>query len=92
MNKTFITLLCAAATMTATADEITLFDFEDFNLGDVVAMRDYYSEDGTTKSKAEITSDPSGKAGKVLHVKNSCRADITRHHGRGNLGIRSDYV
>lgn len=70
MNKTFITLLCAAATMTATADEITLFDFEDFNLGDAVAMRDYYSEDGTTKSKAEITSDPSGKAGKVLHVKN----------------------
>lgn len=56
--------------MTATADEITLFDFEDFNLGDAVAMRDYYSEDGTTKSKAEITSDPSGKAGKVLHVKN----------------------
>lgn len=71
MTRKFISIICAAATLTAIADEKILFDFEDYSVGDKVAMRDYYSEDGSTASKAEITNDPTGKPGKVLHVKNA---------------------
>ena len=71
MNRILISILCSAAAMTATADEKILFDFENYNIGDAIPMRDYFSEDGSTASKAEITADPTGKAGKVLHVKNA---------------------
>lgn len=64
-------LLLAGTAFTADADELMLFDFENYNTGDVIPMRDYYSEDGTTASKAEITADPTGQPGKVLHIKNA---------------------
>lgn len=46
-----------------------LYDFENYKVGDAVAMRDYYNP--TTNSKAEIANDPTGKSNKVLHVKNA---------------------
>lgn len=71
MNRTFISILCAATAITATAGEKVLYDFENYNVGDVVPMRNYFSEDGSSPSKAEVATDPAGNPGKVLHVKNA---------------------
>lgn len=71
LNRLFVAFLCGGMALSAAADEMMLFDFENYAVGDVIPMRDYYSEDGTTPSKAEITADPTGQPGKVLHIKNA---------------------
>lgn len=62
----------AALVLTAPAigaSEKMLFDFENYKVGDEIAMRDFYND--VTDSKATITNDPTGKSNKVLHVKNA---------------------
>lgn len=71
MNRFFAGLLCVGAALSSSADELLLFDFENYSIGDAVPMRDYYSEGVGTPSRAEITADPTGQPGKVLHVKNA---------------------
>ncbi len=71
MNRNLSVILSMALSLTAAANELTLYDFENFDIGTTVAMRDFSSEDGSTPSTAEISANPTGQPGKVLHVKNA---------------------
>lgn len=68
MKKYLFYILSMLAPLASSAEEKILFDFEDYELGDRVEMRDYYNE--TTESIAEVVTDPANSKNKVLHVTN----------------------
>lgn len=68
MNKYILLTLCILTSFAASAEEKVLFDFENYDLGARIEMRDFYSE--TTASVAEVVQDPANPNNKVLHVSN----------------------
>ncbi|MDL2241997.1 endo-1,4-beta-xylanase [Bacteroidales bacterium OttesenSCG-928-L03] len=68
MKKYVLLTLCLLASFVASAAEKVLFDFENYNLGDRIEMKDFFSE--TTASVAEVVQDPANPNNQVLHVTN----------------------
>lgn len=68
-RKTLLALICGAVATVANAGELTICDFENYAVGDIVPMHDIYN--GDTESTAVVTTDPAGGDNKVLHVQNA---------------------
>lgn len=68
MKKPLLSCIFALTALASAADERMLFDFENYQTGDMIAMRDLFSS--TTESTAEVTADPLNAGNKVLHVTN----------------------
>ena len=68
MKKYLFYTLFMLTPLALSAEEKILFDFENYELGDKIEMKDYYSE--TTQSVAEVVLDPTNPKNKVLHVTN----------------------
>ena len=62
-------LACAAILGQARADNITVCDFEQNEIGQAFNMKDIYNT--TTTSTAVVEADPANEGNKVLHVKNT---------------------
>lgn len=68
MKKYLFYTLFMLAPLALCAEEKILFDFENYEAGDKIEMKDHYSE--TTESVAEVVADPANPNNKVLHVTN----------------------
>ena len=68
-RKTYLLLACAAILGQARADNITVCDFEQNEIGQAFNMKDIYNT--TTTSTAVVEADPANEGNKVLHVKNT---------------------
>lgn len=68
MKKYLFYTLFILTSLALNAEEKILFDFENYETGDMIEMKDFYSE--TTQSVAEVVQDPANPDNKVLHVTN----------------------
>jgi len=68
MKKYLFYMLCILAPLASKAEEKVLFDFENYELGDKMEMKDFYNE--TKESVAEVVADPVNPGNKVLHITN----------------------
>lgn len=68
MKKLFTMAVCFLSMAYAQADELLLCDFESYEPGTALTMRNLYGE---TTSTAVVEADPQNPDNKVLHVKNT---------------------
>lgn len=68
MKRILFLLVCCLSLATTYANETVLYNFENYNVGEVFNMKDIYNP--TTESKAVVALDPSNPENRVLYVSN----------------------
>lgn len=86
-RKILLALICGAVATVANAGELTICDFENYAVGDIVPMHDIYN--GDTESTAVVTTDPAGGDNKVLHVQNASWNTLVKlyYRSRADRGL-----